>query len=99
MNRKMTAFALAGNIGFLGAIGLVNFVATFGASGALASSRSLWSNPVRPSAPNPAPVSHRNSRRVRRQNWRSVLCMGGVSVDVLCYFAIGVLGTTVVLFL
>src|SRR5262245_29318495 len=82
MNRKMTALALAGNIGFLGAIGLTNLVASLGASaGPPASAGSLWNNPARPSAPNPAPVSHRNSRRVRRQNWLAALsCMAEASV-------------------
>src|SRR6266545_4851166 len=81
MNRKMTALALAGNIGFLGAIGLVNL--TFAWCGAsAASSGSLWRSPVRPKAPNPAPASQRSSRRVRRQNWCALSCMAKASVGV-----------------
>src|SRR5437763_6108147 len=68
---KMTAFALAGNIGFLGAIGLTNAAGILWPSPAAARLKnpSRSSNPVRASPPNPAPDCQRNSRRVRPQNW------------------------------
>src|SRR5579883_1105730 len=69
MNRKMTLLALAGSIGGLGASGLTN--AAGAAVARLPKNPSADNRPVSAAAPKPAPVSHRNSRRVRRQNWRA----------------------------
>src|SRR4051794_33604837 len=67
MNRKMTDFALAGKCGFLGAIGLRKALLAVVASALLSKKPSAASSPVRPRPVKPAPVSQRNSRRVRPQ--------------------------------
>src|SRR5262245_51188439 len=68
---KMTAFAFGSKCGGRGASGLTNVPGA--AAAARLKNPSAESRPVRATAPNPRPVSHRNSRRVRRQNWRSVI--------------------------
>src|SRR4051812_37965949 len=64
MNRKMTLFAVAGSSGGLGASG---FCGCGEAQAAALKKPSPASREVRAAAPNPQPVSQRNSRRVRRQ--------------------------------
>src|SRR5689334_13775283 len=64
---KMTDLALGGKCGFLGASGLRNG----SAAAARPKNPSAESRPVSATAPKPAPVSQRNSRRVRRQNWQA----------------------------
>src|SRR5256885_13243932 len=66
---KMTLFALAGPIGFLGARGLTNFSPAV----ARLKNPSADRRPVRATEPKPAPTSQRNSRRVRPQNCRPVM--------------------------
>src|SRR5207249_7746714 len=66
---KMTALALGVKCGFLGASGLTKEAGV--AAAARLKKPSAESRPVRATAPKPPPVSQRNSRRVRRQNWRA----------------------------
>src|SRR5437764_9552003 len=61
---KMTLFAFAAKCGFFGASGLAKLVL-----GGAAVSESP-NNPASATAPKPPPISQRNSRRVRPQNWR-----------------------------
>src|SRR5262245_28509033 len=70
MKRKMTLLALAVKCGFLGAMGFVNWLLPSAATACRPRKPSCDSIDVRASDPKPQPVSHRNSRRVRRQNWR-----------------------------
>src|SRR5439155_11148988 len=66
---KMTAFALGVKCDFFGASGLTNDAGV--AAAARLKNPSPESNPVSATAPKPPPVSQRNSRRVRRQNWQA----------------------------
>src|SRR5947207_2939710 len=82
MNRKMTLFALAAKWAGFGASGL----ALTSAADAGLKKPSAVSNPVSATPVNPAPASQRNSRRVRRQNWRILCessCMGRLAVVFL----------------
>src|SRR5690348_12204792 len=82
---KITDLAFAGNIGGFGAIGLANFLMALwvpSAADARLKNPSRSSSPVRASPANPPPASHRNSRRVRPQNWRErVLVIAPPSVS------------------
>src|SRR5712691_8193403 len=62
----MTLLALAGSGGFLAASGLRNLPPLSAARAKKPSPRT----PLSATAPKPPPISHRNSRRVRPQNWR-----------------------------
>src|SRR6266581_9567269 len=62
----MTLFAFAGSGGFFGASGLVHFVSPSAAHACCAKKPSS-SIPASATPTNPAPISHRNSRRVRPQ--------------------------------
>src|SRR5262249_851535 len=73
MNRKMTDFALAAKCGLRGAMGLMNFVLLSAAVALPAKKPSRSSRLVRANPVKPAPVSHRNSRRVRPENCRLVV--------------------------
>src|SRR5438132_1659445 len=64
---KMTLLALAGRGGFFGASGLRNLPPVSAARAKKASP----SSPASATPPKPPPSSHRNSRRVRPQNWRA----------------------------
>jgi hypothetical protein len=66
MNRKMTLFALAVRNGGRGVSGLADKVAPLAAG---AKKPSAPSSDVSAAAPNPQPVSHKNSRRVRPQKF------------------------------
>src|SRR4051794_14330676 len=74
---KMTALAFGVKCGGLGARGLTNDAGV--AAAARLKNPSAESRPVRATAPNPPPVSQRNSRRVRRQNWRSGVMVGSIT--------------------
>src|SRR5260370_13703865 len=62
----MTLWALAGGGGFLGARGLRSLPPLSAARAKKPSPRT----PLSATPPKPPPISHRNSRRVRPQNWR-----------------------------
>src|SRR5947209_4190350 len=70
MNRKMTLFALGWNMGRFGASGLTNLLTPSAATASRAKKPSADSRPVRATEVKPPPASHKNSRRVRPQNWR-----------------------------
>jgi hypothetical protein len=69
MNRKMTLFAFAGSLGDLDASGLLAF-GVIEAADARGNNPSPANSEVSAAAPNPQPVSQRNSRRVRPQKLR-----------------------------
>jgi hypothetical protein len=78
MNRKMTLFALAGSPGDFGMSGLA---AVVDAAAVRAKKPSSDKNEVSAAAPNPQPVSHRNSRRVRPQKSRTGFLEGMMGSD------------------
>src|SRR4051794_4677488 len=78
MKRKMTLFALPGKCVGFGASGLA------GAAAARPPKKpSCERSPVSARPVKPAPASQRNSRRVRRQNWRALMGQSSVQVDEL----------------
>src|SRR5438132_7845306 len=80
MNRKITARALAVTCGFFGAMGLAKRLCPSVAIACRARKPSPESMAVSATEANPPPASHKNSRRVRPQNWPrgdfDVLVMG-----------------------
>src|SRR5205807_7860751 len=83
--RKITLLALAGSCGFLGASGLRNGVLASAALAWLEKKPSWESRPVNARPVKPAPVSQRNSRRVRRQNCPDsfiIASPGTISVEI-----------------
>src|SRR5262245_25316663 len=80
MNRKMHALAFGSKCGFFGASGLTKavFVAALACPG---KNPSADSSPARAAEVNPAPVSHRNSRRVRPQNWLALVSRIALASD------------------
>src|SRR5947209_18320448 len=82
MNRKITLRALGVKWGGRGASGLTKRVGV--AAAARLKKPSADSRPVRATAPKPAPVSQRNSRRVRPQNWRGIVKAPCISPLPLC---------------
>src|SRR5437867_6759106 len=71
MNRKITARAFGAKCGRRGASGFV-YVPAPEAAARPSKKPSAESRPVRARPVKPAPVSQRNSRRVRPQNWRVI---------------------------
>src|SRR5437762_12938281 len=70
MNRKITLLALAVKCGCFGAIGFARRLWPSAATACRARKPSRESIAVSATDAKPPPVSQRNSRRVRRQNWR-----------------------------
>src|SRR5207244_1798933 len=83
MNRKITLRAFGSKCGGRGASGLMKRAGRVSARAWL-KKPSADSRPVRATAPKPAPVSQRNSRRVRPQNWRGIVKAPCISPLPLC---------------
>jgi hypothetical protein len=73
MNKKMTLFAFAGSGAGFGASGLANELVADDAKVRRAKKPSPESSDTSAAAPKPQPLSHRNSRRVRRQKFRRLI--------------------------